>query len=224
MELTGGKLLAASIMFSRVLKRDFLKPNEKFVGVLLPPSVPGVLANTAISLLGKVPVNLNYTLSDDVVNFCIREAGITHVLTSKKFLEKKPMTIDAQWIFVEDIKAGMSKVDKAVGAFSGFVEPVWLLERRLGLTKIKSDELMTVIFTSGSTGEPKGVMLSHANVGANIHSADQLFQIADTDVLLGVLPFFHSFGHTLMMWLPMNVDCAAVYHFNPLDKIGRAHV
>ena len=217
MELTGGKLLAASIMFSRVLKRDFLKPNEKFVGVLLPPSVPGVLANTAISLLGKVPVNLNYTLSDDVVNFCIREAGITHVLTSKKFLEKKPMTIDAQWIFVEDIKAGMSKVDKAVGAFSGFVEPVWLLERRLGLTKIKSDELMTVIFTSGSTGEPKGVMLSHANVGANIHSADQLFQIADTDVLLGVLPFFHSFGFTLMMWLPLTLAPKGVYHFNPLD-------
>ncbi len=217
MELTGSKLLAGSLVFARVLARESLKRNEKNVGILLPPSVGGVLANTAVSLLGKTSVNLNYTLSDDVVNFCIREAGITHVITSKKFLEKKPMKIDAKWVFVEDIKDGVTPMDKLQAGISAFVEPIWSLERRLGLHRINPNDPMTIIFTSGSTGEPKGVMLSHRNVGSNIHSADQLFQISNDDVLMGVLPFFHSFGYSLMMWLPLTLPPKGVYHFNPLD-------
>lgn len=217
LELTGGKLLAGSLAFARVLARENLRMNERNIGILLPPSVGGVLANTAVSLLGKTSVNLNYTLSDDVVNFCIREAGITHVITSKKFLEKKPMKIDAEWIFLEDVKEGVTPMDKLLAGFSAFVEPISILERRLGLHRINPNDPMTIIFTSGSTGEPKGVMLSHRNVGSNIHSADQLFQIADNDVLMGVLPFFHSFGYSLMMWLPLTLPPKGVYHFNPLD-------
>ena len=98
--------------------------------------------------------------------------------------------------------------------------PVGLLERRLGLTKIQPDDLMTIIFTSGSTGEPKGVMLSHKNVGSNTLAVDQTVHLRDEDVLLGVLPFFHSFGYTATMWLPLTLPPRSVYHYNPLD--GRA--
>ncbi len=69
------------------------------VGLLLPPSAGGVLANTALSLAGKVAVNLNYTLTEDVLNHCIREAGIKQILTSRKFLEKRPMTLNAEFHF-----------------------------------------------------------------------------------------------------------------------------
>ena len=200
-----------------MLNRGLLASDEKMVGVLLPPSAGGAITNAALSLMGKVAVNLNYTLSDDVLNFCIKEAGIKHVITSQKFLEKRPMQLDAELIIAEELKTQISGIDKVLSLISAFVEPIGLLERRLGLTKIDLDEVMTVIFTSGSTGEPKGVMLSHRNVGSNIASANQLFQISTTDVLLGILPFFHSFGYSLMLWLPLTLDPKGVYHFNPLD-------
>ncbi|NQV29081.1 MAG: MFS transporter, partial [Rhodopirellula sp.] len=216
-DLTGGKLLTAALAFRRVLNRSVLSADEETVGVLLPPSAGGAITNAALSLMGKVAVNLNYTLSDDVLNFCIKEAGIRHVITSKKFLEKKPMKLDAEVVFAEDLKTQISGIDKVVSLFSAFVEPIAILERRLGLTTIDPDKMMTIIFTSGSTGEPKGVMLSHRNVGSNIASANQLYQINSHDALLGILPFFHSFGYSLMLWLPLTLDPKGVYHFNPLD-------
>jgi acyl-[acyl-carrier-protein]-phospholipid O-acyltransferase/long-chain-fatty-acid--[acyl-carrier-protein] ligase len=76
---------------------------------------------------------------------------------------------------------------------------------------------MTVIFTSGSTGNPKGVMLSHYNIATNIEAADQLFHFKRTDVLLGILPFFHSFGFTFPLWLTVTAEPKSVYHFNPAD-------
>lgn len=217
LQLTGGRLLTGALCFRRVLNRQFLQPDEQMVGVLLPPSAGGALVNASLALMGRTSVNLNYTLTTETLNYCIREAGIRHVITSKTFLEKKPMTLDAEWILVEDVKAAITGTDKALSAAAALLEPVWLMERRLGLTRINPDDPMTIIFTSGSTGEPKGVMLSHRNIGSNIASADQLFQIKETDVLLGILPFFHSFGFSLMLWLPLTLDPKGVYHFNPLD-------
>lgn len=227
-DITGGKLLTGALAFQRVLKREYLKPDEKMVGVLLPPSVGGAITNAALSLMGRVSVNLNYTLSEDVLNFCIKEAGIKHVITSRRFIEKKPMNLDAELIMAEDIKEGLSAVDKIKSLVSAMIEPIGMLEKRLGLHKVDPNDTMTVIFTSGSTGEPKGVMLSHRNVGSNIASANQLFQIKQTDVLLGVLPFFHSFGYSLMLWLPLTLEPKGVYHFNPLDgrmvgKLSESH-
>jgi len=69
-----------------------------------------------------------------------------------------------------------------------------------GLTKTRADDLLTIVFTSGSTGEPKGVMLSHHNIRSNVDAIEQMYQLKPTDVLLGVLPFFHSFGFTGTMW------------------------
>ena len=87
----------------------------------------------------------------------------------------------------------------------------------LGMAGIKPDVLLPVIFPSGSTGEPKGFMLSHHNIGSNIDAVDQLFHITASDVLIGILPFFHSFGYTAGLWLTLTLDPKAVFHFNPLD-------
>jgi acyl-[acyl-carrier-protein]-phospholipid O-acyltransferase / long-chain-fatty-acid--[acyl-carrier-protein] ligase len=104
-----------------------------------------------------------------------------------------------------------------VAAAATYAVPAPLLERMLGLHRIPPDELCTIIFTSGSTGEPKGVMLTQHNILSNIEAVDQLLSLTPQDVMLGVLPFFHCFGYTATMWLPLCFPAAGVYHFNPLD-------
>jgi acyl-[acyl-carrier-protein]-phospholipid O-acyltransferase/long-chain-fatty-acid--[acyl-carrier-protein] ligase len=218
LELTAQRTLIAALALRRVLLREILAPHEQTVGVLLPPSVGGALANLALALCGRTSVNLNYTLSDELLNHCVQQADIRHVLTSRKFLEKKPVTLQgAEFVCLEDLKPRISALDKALAALGGVVVPVWLLERLLGLTRIDPDDLLTIIFTSGSTGEPKGVMLSQANIASNLVAVDQILNLKPNDCLLGVLPFFHSFGYTVCLWLVHCFDGKAVYHFNPLD-------
>jgi acyl-[acyl-carrier-protein]-phospholipid O-acyltransferase/long-chain-fatty-acid--[acyl-carrier-protein] ligase len=79
------------------------------------------------------------------------------------------------------------------------------------------DQLATVIFSSGSTGDPKGVMLSHFNIMANIRQVSQVFMLGGHDKILGILPFFHSFGFTAGLWLPAVQGVGVVFHPNPLD-------
>ncbi len=219
LELTGRRLLIASLAMRNALAREVVAADEPHVGILLPPSAGGVLANTSLSLLRRVAVNLNYTLSNADLNACIRQAGIRHVLTSGRLMSKMGFTLEAEAVYLEDLKTRVTRLDK-LRAAAAAMWPVGWLERRLGLTNIQPDDLMTIIFTSGSTGEPKGVMLSHRNISSNTLAVDQTVHLRDEDVLLGVLPFFHSFGYTATMWLPLTLSPRSVYHYNPLD--GRA--
>ena len=216
-ELTGGKLLAGALIFRRLLLREVLSPDEKYVGVLLPPSAAGVLANVALPLAGRIAVNLNYTVSPSVMSSCIRQCGIRHVLTSRKVLEKLHLQLDAEVVLLEDLRRKTTSFDKLVAALGAFVTPLGVLERMLGLTKIGADDVLTVIFTSGSTGDPKGVMLTYGNVGSNVDAINQLVRLNDNDVLLGILPFFHSFGYTATLWTVLTLSPKGVYHTSPLE-------
>ena len=222
-DLTGGRLLASALAFHKLLTTSVLQPDEKMVGLLLPPSAGGAIANLAVALAGRVSVNLNYTLSDDVVNFCAKDAGLKRVITSRKFLEKRPIKLDVELIYMEDLREKISVFDKARALAVAKLMPFEMLKNRLGLQNVQPDDMMTIIFTSGSTGEPKGVMLSHDNINSNLDAATELLHLDDRDIILGVLPFFHSFGFTVCMWLPLCMDPGAVYHFNPLDArmVGR---
>ncbi len=217
-ELTNSKLLIASLALRSVLRRDVLDSSEQTVGVLLPPSAGGCLANMALALDRRTSVNLNYTLSEDVIQYCVNKAGLKHIITSRKFLEKKPYKIQgAEYVFLEDLKPKISAIDKLKAAACTYLLPASIVDRLLGLHKVHTDDALTIIFTSGSTGEPKGVVLSHANVGSNIDGVDQILNLQPEDGMLGVLPFFHSFGYTACLWLPMCYRSRGVYHFNPLD-------
>jgi len=215
-DLTAGKLLTAGLVLRKLISR-VIGPDEKMVGILLPPAVGSVATNLAVSLMPRVAVNLNYTLSNPDVNHCIREAGIKHVLTSARFLEKRPFDLDAKVVLLEDLRKEATRLDKLIAAFQAFVLPAFVLERMLGMQHIKPDDLMTVIFTSGSTGEPKGVMQTHMNIATNLDSANELLRFNSEDVLMGVLPFFHSFGYTFPLWLIASGEPSAVYHFNPVE-------
>ncbi len=206
----------------RLLTREVLAPDEKYVGLLLPPSVGGGLANAALPLAQRIPVNLNYTMSAESINSCIRQCGIRHVLTTSRLIDKLNIKLDAELVLLEDFRDKVKPLDKLVAALQVYATPIGLLERWLGLKQIQPDDLLTVIFTSGSTGEPKGVMLSHRNILSNVDAIDQLVKLNDDDVVAGVLPFFHSFGFTTTLWTVLTLPPKGVYHFDPRDarRIG----
>ncbi|NLF72093.1 MAG: AMP-binding protein [Candidatus Anammoximicrobium sp.] len=222
-ELSGGGLLTRSLILRRLLLRDVLADDEAFVGLLVPPSVAGVVANMACTLARRVPVNLNYTVTSEVINECIRQAGIKHVITSRAFMEKVKLEVAAELVFLEDFRSKARFRDKLSCSLAAYGVPAAWLERSLGLHRVTGDDLATVIFTSGSTGTPKGVMLTETNIGSNVQAIEEIIRLNRSDVLVGVLPFFHSFGYTVCLWVVMCLDVKGVYHFNPLEakQVGR---
>jgi acyl-[acyl-carrier-protein]-phospholipid O-acyltransferase/long-chain-fatty-acid--[acyl-carrier-protein] ligase len=216
-EVTGMQLLLRTLIFRRLLATRLLGPDERFVGVLLPPSVGGAIVNAALALLGRVAVNLNYTASREMLNSCLEQASIRRVLTSRLFVTKLKLELPVEMVYLEDLRPRITLIDKVVAGIQSYATPSFVLDRLFGLTKMQADDLLTVIFTSGSTGEPKGVMLTQHNIGSNVDAVGQLIQIKRTDTVLGILPFFHSFGYMATMWMPLVLEARAVYHYNPLD-------
>jgi len=223
--LTGGQLLLRTLVLRRLLRREVLAPDETNVGVLLPPTVPAIAVNAALGIDRRVAVNLNYTVSQVVMDSCIQQAGIRHVLTSRKVMERFDFQFGAgvEVVMLEDLRDKTTLADKLLAALGTYVVPARVVIRALGLHNVRGDDLLTVIFTSGSTGEPKGVMLSHSNVASNVEAVLNVIQLRPTDVLLGILPLFHSFGYTITMWTVLGLEVKGAYHFNPLEarQIGK---
>jgi acyl-[acyl-carrier-protein]-phospholipid O-acyltransferase/long-chain-fatty-acid--[acyl-carrier-protein] ligase len=215
--LSGGALLARMLALRSLFLREVLGSDERFVGVLLPPSAPGVVVNGMLPLAGRIPVNLNYTATQEIINHCIRQAGIRHIITSRRFCEKFSFQLEAELVYLEDLPEKITRVDKAKAALQAYATPSFWLERLLGLLTLKGDDILTVIFTSGSTGQPKGVMLTYDNIGHNVHAIEACVQLTSRDVLLGVLPLFHSFGFAVTLWTVLGLDVGGCYHFSPLD-------
>lgn len=212
------KTLAASIIFARKLGPNFTK-DEEMVGLLLPQSVGGVLANVALSIMGKVPVNLNYTASANTIATSAHQCRMRHVITAKAFLEQVPIELPCEPIYVEDILDSVTTKDRLIAFLLAAFCPVKRLERLMGAPPNRTtDELATIVFSSGSEGEPKGIMLSHYNISKNIESALQVFPHKKGDGIIGMLPFFHSFGFTATLWLTLvTPHFRGIYHPNPME-------
>ena len=221
-KLTGGQLLLRTLVLRRILAREVLADDEKNVGLLLPPSAGGVVANAVLPLMKRVGVNLNYTLSPALIDNCIRQCGIRHVLTSRRFMERVKIDVKAELVYLEDFANKVTLADKLSAFVQARLLPIGMLERRLGLEGIKPDDLLTIIFTSGSTGDPKGVMLSHENIGSNVRGIGQAVKISSDDVAIGVMPFFHSYGYTATMWTVLTLEPTGVYHFDRATPIRSA--
>lgn len=217
-ELSGAGLLMRTLILQRLLHREILADDETFVGLLLPPSTGAVVANAALAIDRRVAVNLNYTVSSQVMDSCLAQSGIRHVLTSRKVMQRLDLKLGAEVVYLEDFKDKVTTADKVAAAVDAWAVPVGLLERRLGLTDLGPDDLLTVIFTSGSTGEPKGAMLTNRNVATDVDTFNGVLHLDRHDVLVGVLPFFHSFGYTVTMWSALMLDPKGAYHFSPLES------
>ncbi|MGH9726964.1 MAG: acyl-[ACP]--phospholipid O-acyltransferase [Candidatus Acidiferrales bacterium] len=210
----GGALAGAIFLARRLVK---VWKGQSKIGILLPPSVAGTLVNFAAMLCGKVAVNLNYTASRESLESSVRQCGIETVITSGALLERLKMEVPARTILIEEAAAKPRAYEKLLAFCVWWLPASWLARVYAKGAIPTIDDLATIIFSSGSTGEPKGVMLSHYNIAANIEQLGQTFMLDQRDCLLGVLPFFHSFGFTVTLWLPAVLGVGVVYHPSPLD-------
>ncbi len=228
-DLTYGRAFAGAYCFRKLLRP--VLGDAPMVAVWLPPSTGGALCNITLALLGKTSVNLNYTSSAEGIRSCLRQCGCRHVLTSKRFTARLPIDPgpDVEVLYLEDFLPRVTQRDRLTGFLAAVLLPGWVLEHWvLGLGRHGPDGLATIIFSSGSTGEPKGVMLTHANIAANVESMIQAINLRPADRILGVLPFFHSFGYTVTLWAAAQVGASAVYHADPrqareIGELCRTH-
>jgi acyl-[acyl-carrier-protein]-phospholipid O-acyltransferase / long-chain-fatty-acid--[acyl-carrier-protein] ligase len=219
-KVTFGSALTKTVYIARRLRP--LIGEQQMVGLLLPPSVGGALTNYALMMLGRIAVNLNYTASSEVIDSCAGQCGVGVVITSKAFVERFPkLEIPGRTIFLEDALQTPRLSEKVASLACAWLLPQGLLRRAIGARRTVPastvDDLATVIFSSGSTGDPKGVMLTHFNIASNIQQVSQVFMLDGRDKILGILPFFHSFGFMAALWMPAVNGVGVVYHPNPLD-------
>ena len=211
--LNYGKTLITALAIGEEL--DKLTGTEDKIGILLPPSVAGALVNLAVTLQGKVSVNLSYITSEQARETAIEESGIKCVVSSRKFLEKTEIKDKLPGlVFIEDIIERINWRGKLKAYLKARFMPLSMMVN--GCQRC-NDDLATIIFSSGSTGKPKGVMLSHHNLISNIESLRMIVRLRPGDDLCAVLPFFHSFGFNCGLWLPLTSGVSVNYIVNPLD-------
>jgi len=215
-KLTFFAALARTLFLARRLRKTW--QGQEMVGVLLPPSIPGALVNLAAMLMGKVPVNLNYTASNETLESCARQCNLKTVITARAFLERVHVQPPAETIFLEDV-AQKPRFSERLGAALACLLPPRSVQKYAGAErKTRLEDIATIIFSSGSTGEPKGVVLTHYNVASNVEQLNQVFLLHSNDRIMGILPFFHSFGFTGTLCLPAATGIGVVFHPNPLDS------
>jgi long-chain acyl-CoA synthetase len=162
-----------------------------------------VVADQAIALLGGVSVPVYPTMTAKQVEYIFNDAAVRFAIVSNQFQFNKVSKIRQNVPSLEKTivmgEKGALPPGSGTIAYSAVTEAGEGFEKEkpayLGasLAMVKPGDLLTIIYTSGTTGNPKGVMLTHANLCSNIRSAAEVIPFGTTDVLLSFLPLSHSF-------------------------------
>ena len=209
--LSGRKILAGAAVLGRKISA-FSKPRD-CVGLLLPNTNGTIVTFFALQSAGRTAAMLNYTAGAANLIAACRAAQVSHVLTSRAFLEKAKLGDVARQlqqhvtlVMLEDVRESVTSFDKLLGFLRG----------GRALEKRNADDPAVVLFTSGSEGTPKGVVLSHRNLLSNVAQVMARFDITGADVVFNALPVFHSFGLTGGMLLPMLTGMRLYLYPSPL--------
>ena len=211
--LTYQDLALAALALGHALKKNTRKGEA--VGVLLPTGIGSVVTVFALSAYGRVPAMLNFTAGAQSLRGALRSAQVKNIVTAHRFIElgkfeslEAELKSAAELIYLEDVRAGLSVFDKGAAAIGSFLP-------RAIAARPSPDKPAIILFTSGTEGEPKGVVLSHANILANVEQVRAHIPFYQSDIVFNPLPTFHSFGLTVGALMPLYLGVKTVFHPTP---------
>ena len=213
-EYSYGELLRMALGLGRLVSRH-TQPGEN-VGVMLPNLAPTLALVFGLSAQRRVPAMLNYTAGVDGLQAACSAAQIRSVLTSRAFVEQAKLAgklaalEGVELLYLEDLRASMTLADKLWLV-------LWAARFPRAATHIgHAEEPAVILFTSGSEGKPKGVVLSHRALLANIAQIRAVVDFSVDDKVLNALPLFHSFGLTAGGLLPVLCGANVFLYPSPL--------
>jgi acyl-[acyl-carrier-protein]-phospholipid O-acyltransferase/long-chain-fatty-acid--[acyl-carrier-protein] ligase len=196
--LNYGDIFTRSMVLQQLLPKSLQKGEH--VGLMLPNANGCFLTFFAMQARGIIPAMLNFSAGEKAMLAALKTASVSTVITSKKFIELAELdpliaaiSQEAEVVYLEDLKEKLNIFHKLKGFLMAKFPSLGI--RRL-IKHVKPDDAAVVLFTSGSEGIPKGVVLSHQNILANVEQVRASISFNEKDVCLNALPMFHSFGLT----------------------------
>lgn len=207
-------LIDMALALGRLVARESA-PGER-VGLLLPNLAPTLALVFGLGARRRVAAMLNYTAGVDGMQAACTAAQIRTIVSSRAFVEQAKLgdklaaLQGVRVVYLEDLRAGM-----------GLADTLWLLLwarpfPRAALPAASPEDAAVVLFTSGSEGKPKGVVLSHRALLANVAQIRAVVDFSIDDKILNALPLFHSFGLTAGGLLPLLTGARVFLYPSPL--------
>jgi acyl-[acyl-carrier-protein]-phospholipid O-acyltransferase / long-chain-fatty-acid--[acyl-carrier-protein] ligase len=198
-----------------ILDRKFENYEPGFLGIMLPNSAGSVLAILGALMGGRVPVMINYSTGAAAnCEYAQKKCAFKTIITSKALCDKINCRPVEGMVYIEDIMKSVSILDKLKAALLAGVSAERLLKSIHGGDE---NDTLLILFTSGSEKDPKAVQLTHRNISANYESLKIAFDLTGDDIFLANLPYFHVFGQTANLWVPLCLGMTLVTYANPLD-------
>jgi acyl-[acyl-carrier-protein]-phospholipid O-acyltransferase/long-chain-fatty-acid--[acyl-carrier-protein] ligase len=207
-------LMKMALMLGRQIER--LSRADEKVGLLLPNLVPTLGLVFGLTARRRVPAMLNYTAGVDAMQAACDAAEVRCIVTSRAFIEQARLADklaglrNVELHYLEDIRERISLADK-----------LWLMLWAIHFPRAfelpaSPEDAAVVLFTSGSEGKPKGVVLPHRALLANIAQIRAVIDFSVDDKVLNALPIFHSFGLTAGALLPVLTGANLFLYPSPL--------
>ena len=222
-QVSGEKTYSDLIAAIMVLKPLIKALPGSHVGIMLPASAGATTVYLATLFAGKIPVMVNWTVGPRNMVHSLNLIGVNNVLTANVLVNRLSMQginleqLSDCFVFLEDLRKKISYKSK-ISAY---------LRSRLSWSSLKHPKMndtAVILFTSGSEGLPKAVPLSHKNIMTNIRDIPSMATVCEKDVLVGILPPFHSFGITATIVLPLSMGIRTVYNPNPTEALTIARL
>ena len=212
--LTYDEIIRASFALGHALKKGTAR--GEYVAVMLPTGAAGTLCFLALSAYGRIPTMLNFTSGAAGLKSALRIAQARRIITARRLVEVAGLEdeiaalADYEIVYLEDVRKELTAADK-LAAVVGKLAPSFMSR------KVDPRKPAVILFTSGTEGEPKGVVLSHRNILANLGQVRAHIDIYPGDVVFNPLPIFHCFGLTVGTLLPLIAGVKLVCHPTPLQ-------
>jgi len=229
-DANGNTMVGAQVLATaELIAKEFRQYPADNIGIMLPSGSAAIIANLAVLMAKKTPVNLNFTASTTHLRSSIEQACINEIITTDVFLSKlkeKGLNLassspNTKLVAVEGLLKKQSKTALATKLCSAHILPKYWYTLRYRL-KSADTTAAAIIFTSGSNGDPKGVMLSHKSMMSNIKQINDVLDPQSDDIMAASLPPFHAFGLTVSLFMPIVEGITCVCQPDPTNARATA--